>query len=371
MRNGVVVCAAVAVTAFASGCSNGSAPTGQSAVPGPPAVQGQPSSAAVRFLAEFVTSDGRVIRHDQGGDIVSEGQAYGMLIAEMANRPAMVRKIWSWTSAHLSRSDGLLKYHASGSGRIESDQSATDADVLAAYALLRYRGISAGSLHSAGRHIATSVLTAESTSRHGSPVLLAGPWALTTSPPTVNPSYWMPSVFEALARYTGGDRWHTAADTSIALLQQMTHDGRDLPTDWAQLSDSGLVPIADPGGGAPVQYGLDAARLPLWFATSCDPTARRLAARWWTNHLAIANRTADLALTPSGTPIDQQTNPLPLLAGAAAAAAAGDRTASRELQARAAQQARQVPTYYGDAWLAIGGALLDGSLNPCQEAAGG
>ena len=39
--------------------------------------------AADRFLAGYVTGDGRVIRRDQGGDIVSEGQAYGMLIAEV------------------------------------------------------------------------------------------------------------------------------------------------------------------------------------------------------------------------------------------------------------------------------------------------
>ena len=67
----------------------------------------------------YVTSDGRVIRHDQGGDIVSEGQAYGMLLAEVAERPALVRTIWSWTSAHLGRSDGLFAWHATGTGRVE------------------------------------------------------------------------------------------------------------------------------------------------------------------------------------------------------------------------------------------------------------
>jgi endoglucanase len=322
-------------------------------------------------LATYVTPDGRVIRRDQGGDIVSEGQAYGMLIAELAGRSATVRTIWSWTSAHLARPDGLLQYHASGSGQVESNQPAADADALAAYALLRYRGGHAAALHKAGLRIAQSILTAESTTVDGVTVPVAGPWALATTPPTVNPSYWMPSVFAALAHYTGDGRWRAAASATVGMVADATDVGRSLPTDWARLADGRLVPIAQPGGGAPVQYGLDAARLPLWFGTSCDAKATQVAARWWTNRLRTGNRAADLALSPTGTPIDQQTNPLPLLAAAAAAAAAGDRVASRTLRGKAARQARRVPTYYGDAWLAIGGALLDGTLNPCREAAGG
>ena len=61
-----------------------------------------------------------------------------MLIAEVADRPTLVRTIWSWTSAHLGRPDGLFAWHATGSRRIEDPHSAADADVLIAYALLRY-----------------------------------------------------------------------------------------------------------------------------------------------------------------------------------------------------------------------------------------
>lgn len=363
MRRDVALSLALVVTVFASGCgSDGTAPA---------APRIRPSVAAERFLERYVTPDGRVIRRDQGGDIVSEGQAYGMLIAELAGRSATVRTIWSWTKAHLRRADGLLQYHASGTGQVESNEPATDADVLAAYALLRYHGTDQDALHTAGRRIAQAVLAAESTPLGGAPVLVAGPWALRTSPPTVNPSYWMPSVFSALATYTGDDRWQSAAREAVTLLENSTGAGRTLPTDWARLSGGRLVPIADPGGGAPKQYGLDAARLPLWLGTACTPGARRLAGQWWTNALATGDRAADLALSPSGTPIDTETNPLPLLAGAAAAAAGGDTAASTSLRARAAQQSHMTPTYYGDAWLALGGALLDGSLDPCHEADGG
>lgn len=350
--------------------ASASAPGSSAPAPGR-STAGSSATAAERFLARYVTADGRVIRHDQGGDIVSEGQAYGMLIAELAGRADLVRTIWSWTAGHLQRRDGLLSYHANGSGQVQDAQPASDADILAAYALLRYAGPDADQVHAAGRRIAGAVFGAEGVIAAGAPVIVAGPWATTTSPPTVNPSYWMPGVFAALAHYTGDSRWDRAGAASVRLVAQLTSDGRTLPTDWAGLANDRLVPAADPGGGAPVQYGLDAARLPLWFSTSCTPDARRLAARWWTNALSQPDRANALALSPAGAPINQDRNPLPMLAAAAAAAAATDHAASAGLRGRATQQAHTVATYYGDAWLALGDALLDGTLNPCKEAGRG
>jgi endoglucanase len=257
------------------------------------------------------------------------------------------------------------------SGRIQDPQPATDADTLAAYALLRYTGPDAERLHDAGRQLAAAVLDGEATIVGGGPLLLAGPWAMQMSPPVVNPSYLMPSVFAALGRFTGDDRWRRAATISTSLIRQLTIDGRTLPTDWAQLSNERLVPITAPSGGAPIQYGLDAARLPVWLGTGCAGDDRRLAARWWDNALSHDDREAHLALSTDGTPINQQTNPLPLLAAAAAASAAGDTDASKGLLGRAAEQSRSTPTYYGDAWLALATALLDRTLDPCRDAAHG
>ena len=325
-------------------------------------------AAATRFLSRYVASDGRVIRHDQGGDIVSEGQAYAMLIAEAARQPALVRTIWSWTSAHLGRSDGLFASRATGSGQIQDPQSATDADILLAFALLRYTGPDQATLNRAGRRVAAAVLTQETvTLPDGGPLPVAGPWAKLTAPPTVDPSYLMPGVFVALARLTGDDRWSRAADTAIALIGDLTAGGHRLPPDWAQLKGDRLVAIASPSGRAGVQYGFDAERLPIWFATACSSTARRLAVSWWHNILSSNGRSGPQTLSLTGATINPSPAPLPLLAGAATAAAAGDRGAARELRARAASLARQDPTYYGDAWAALGPALIDRAISPCNE----
>ena len=104
-----------------------------------------------------------MIRHDQGGDIVSEGQAYGMLIAELAGDSATTQRIWSWTQQHLQRPDGLLSYHANGDGAVLDPQSASDADTLIAFALLRYSGADSDSLHAAGKQVAAAVLAHETT----------------------------------------------------------------------------------------------------------------------------------------------------------------------------------------------------------------
>jgi endo-1,4-beta-D-glucanase Y len=351
---------ALSLTMTACGSST-SAPPGRASPP--------TRAAAARFLKRYVTSDGRVIRHDQGGDMVSEGQAYALLIAEIADRPALVRTIWSWTNEHLGRPDGLFASHATGTGQIEDPHSATDADALIAYALLRYEGPDQGALHNSGRRIASAVLVHEAVSlSHGTSLPVAGPWATSTAPPIVNPSYLMPGVFDALAGLTGDDRWNGAAGAAVALIDQLTDGGTRLPPDWAQLSRDRLVPIANPGGGAGVQYGFDAARLPIWFATACSARAQSLAAGWWQHVLGSDSRSGPQALTLDGATINPAASPVFLIAGAAAAGAAGDDGAAAALRGRATTLALQDPTYYGDAWVVLGPALLDRTIDPCSDA---
>src|SRR4051794_30824102 len=64
-----------------------------------------------QFFDQFVSAEGQVIRHDQGGDTVSEGQAYAMRLAVDANQRTQFDTVWAWTKAHLQRSDGLFAWH--------------------------------------------------------------------------------------------------------------------------------------------------------------------------------------------------------------------------------------------------------------------
>jgi endoglucanase len=320
---------------------------------------------AQAFLARYVTADGRVIRHDQGGDIVSEGQAYGMLIAELAGDTATTQRIWSWTQQHLQRPDALLSYHANGDGSVLDPQAASDADTLIAFALLQYDGADSSALHADGKKVAAAVLAHETTQLpDGTPVIAAGPWAVGTVS-TIDVSYWMPAVDDRLAALTGDQEWSRAAAGSIRLLQQLTDNGKQLPPDWAQLQGGAITAIAAPGGSAPIQYGLDAQRVPIWLATSCTADAVKLAADWWTV-LSVSDRAKAIALTLDGAVTNSSQNPLPPIAAAASAQAAGNRTAANGLLANAQNQAVQNPTYYGDAWAVLGPALLTGGLKTCR-----
>jgi len=349
--------ASVACSGRDSGDREGAAATAGTARP----------AAAVAFLQAYVRSDGRVSRPDQGDDTVSEGQAYGLLLAEVADDDAAFGRIWWWTREHLQRADGLLAYHADMTGRVLDEQPASDADLLIAWALLRHAGPDADSHHADGRRVAAAVLAHETAiGPTGDPVLTAGPWA-TARPVTLNPSYWSVDALSGLAELTGDARWRRLAEGVVPLAERLTDAGRLLPPDWAELAaDGSLRPVPAPGGAAPrAQYGLDAQRLVVWLATSCDGRARRLAAGWWAQ-LRRDDRAGALTLRLDGEVLDPRSNALPLVAAAAAAAAAGDPASRDRLLARADEQQRRYPTYYGGAWAALGRSILSGdALRSC------
>ncbi len=347
----------------AGGCgSEASSGSGGAATPSPAPSEG--ASPADAFLSTYATSDGRVMRRDQGSDVVSEGQAYGMLVAELAGQPDVARTIWAWTRDHLLTRDGLLSFHADGQGKILDPQPAADADVLAAFALLRYDGPDAASLHTDGHALASAVLQHETVQNSsGRLVLAAGPWA-TQDPVTVNPSYLMPSVFSELATLTHDRRWSSLATSSVDLVAGLTHDGQLLPADWTRLEGDHLVATGQGGGGGTPQYGPDAQRVPLWFAAGCDPQSRRLAAAWWPV-LQQDSRSSANALSVTGDAVDPNASTVALLASAAAARASGDQGGVAALERGAGQTARGQPSYYGAAWLALAAGLAGGELTRC------
>jgi endoglucanase len=315
-------------------------------------------TTAAAFLDRYVQADGRVVRRDQGGDTVSEGQAYALLLAEVAGRASTFRRVWAWTKAHLLRPDGLLSFHADAR-RVLDREPAADADLLAAWALTRYRGPARARYLRDGRRLARALLAHElAYPQAGAPVLAAGPWA-TPLPARIDPSYFSPVAFRGLGSALPDGRWRALDRDALSVTQSLTTSGQLLPPDWAYLDAGGATaPIPAPGAAAArVQYGLDAQRLVVWFASACDADMRSLAARWW-SLLQLPDRAGASALSISGDVLDSAATPLPLVAAAAAAGAAGDRAGRDRLLDRAQQLDSRYPTYYGSAWVALGRALL-------------
>jgi endo-1,4-beta-D-glucanase Y len=324
-------------------------------------------AAARHFLNLYVDSDGRVVRRDQGGDTVGEGQAYGMLLAAAIGDRRRFDKIWTWTQQNIRRPDGLLSFLWQNGHVVKSD-AASDADLDATRALLvaacrfnhpeyRREAIQLGD----------AILKVEvgSATFQGEPVLTAGNWAITPPPVTVDPSYFAPASFLALRAASKDPRWGALAASSRAITAKLIPAPGRLPPDWAHLQGDTPVPIFDPSHPqkAPV-FGFDAVRTLVRFAEDPNPAGRRIVARSW---LAFENQDPNnlpVYHELSGKPVGDVRHPVALVAAAGAADAAGQ-TAARDGLLDAAErldQNKNSATYYGAAWVALGRMFLTTKL---------
>ena len=310
--------------------------------------------AAARFLDRYVEHDGRVVRHDQGGDTVSEGQAYAMLIAAGTGDERRFDRVWEWTRKRLRRSDGLLAWRWAD-GRVAGQQPAADADLDAARALLvAARRFDRADLRRDGLALGRAIAAHEVLPRGDGPVLVAGPWA--RGPRMINPSYLSPRAFSELDRAGRSPVWGQLERSSLRLLGGLTRRSPHLAPDWARLQGGGAAPSGPPGEPGEPVHGFDAVRVPLRLAESCDRGARRLAARAWP---ALRGDRVAAVRGLDGSPRADHEHPASLAGAAAAARAAGDDEASAELLDRAAELDRERPSYYGAALTALARVSLD------------
>jgi cellulose synthase (UDP-forming) len=324
-------------------------------------------ASAERFLNGYVTPSGRVVRRDQGGDTVSEGQAYGMLVAVALDDWGRFGAIWNWTRTHLRLHDGLLASRWAD-GRVQDAQPATDADLDAAHALvLAGERFGSPSYRRAGATLARAVLAHETLTTNDQTVLLAGPWAHTV-PAVLNPSYFSPRSYADLQRAAPDRRWGALELSSRAIASKLIDSGR-LPPDWAALGAGGTVtPIGNPGmpaaGGPAAMSSFDALRVAIRYADSCAGADRRVAARLWRTYERAPGRGGYML---TGAPTTRWRNAASLVAAAAAAQAAGHRGRAAGLIGQAEAQNAAHPSYYGSAWVALGQITLQtAALGTCR-----
>jgi endoglucanase len=326
------------------------------------ATQGREASAgaaATAFAGDYVGGDGRVSRADQGGDTVSEGQAYGMLIAAANGEAERFASIWDWTRENLRQPNGLLAWHWED-GHVVAGQSAADADLDAAWALLiAARRFGSGRYRADALALAHAILEHETVSLDGRSLLVAGDWA-TTFPAVVDPSYFVPAAVGALGRASGDPRWKQLGETSREVVAQLTNRPTGLAPDWAVVESDGTArATAAPKQEGEAVFGYDAVRVPLWEAASCAAEDRAIAARAapFLNRALVRSPAAVYSLT--GEPRGTEPGAPIMVAVAAASQAAGDPAASERWLARAEAALDSEPTYYGGALLALARASFE------------
>lgn len=321
----------------------------------------QAFGASLYFLNRYELPSGRVARWDQGGDTVSEGEAYAMLLSVAAGDRHHFDAAWQWTRTHLLQPNGLLAWHWAN-GSITSSEAAADADVDAAYAL----ELATTRLHepadgAAAAAMAAAIAGNETVGTPMGPVLVAGPWAV--GPPSyVNPSYAAPWELAGLARLPGQAQTFGALAAGSRALVGEVLGSHALPPDWVQLT-SGAPADVSPQGGSDDRYGFDAVRVPIRWAGSCTASERKAAASMWPvlGPAAVRDRpTVELGLRRSD--IEQRgavKSPVGLVAAAASGWAAGQRDKALGLLSRAETLNREHPSYYSSALVALGRVLLE------------
>ena len=261
-----------------------------------------------------------------------------MLLAVANGDRATFTRVWQWTRANLQRPDGLLSSHWKDD-HVVDPQSATDADIDAAHALIRASDAFGSTAYRDEAHrIAKAILELETMHIAGKPVVVAGPWAL--SKHVVNPSYLDLGAFHLFSTTFSEGAWDDVAANSLRIIRSLTDDGAKLPPDWATLDGSGrATAVAGPDSSVRAgTYGFDAARTPVRIA--CDDGGKRLLSRLATPLRATAGE--------GRAPV--------FLIGVAAAMSGAVRDSVFE---RARDEAKRTPTYYGAAWAALGPFLLN------------
>jgi endoglucanase len=220
------------------------------------------------FLDGFVQDDGRVIDWTGGGRTVSEGQAYALFFALVADDRAAFRRILEWTRQNLADGDlsrqlpAWLWGHDEDSGRwgVLDANSAADADLFIAYALLEAGRLWQLADHDAiGRAMLRQIRERETLQRFGCQLLLPAPEGFTEEASVrLNPSYVVPFQMRFFAEHDSEGPWSAILREHVRASADFLPNG--LPPDWLMLDAEGYRP--DESTGTRGSY--DAVRCFLW-----------------------------------------------------------------------------------------------------------
>lgn len=205
------------------------------------------------FIAEFV-DQGRVIdASDPRAISTSEGQAYGMWFALLADDPDTFSALLTWADDNLAQGrlgDQLPAWlwgrRGDGSWGVIDDNPAIDADIWMTYALYaaaerwqrpRYRALANRLSH---------LILSTSTKQLGEYyVLLPAPYGFDHGDYLiVNPSYFSITLFEGLATYAGEPTWDALTTSSRRILLALANEGHGAIPDWLAI-DGSLAIVGD------------------------------------------------------------------------------------------------------------------------------
>jgi endo-1,4-beta-D-glucanase Y len=257
---------------------------------------------------------GPVIRPENNNDTVSEGIAYGMLIAVNMNDKSTFDNLytyWKGKKGDGSSTAGLMTWCQSTGGNACSSLggSATDADEDAAFALIQAGKVFGGTYASDAAGLISDIWAKDIDSANNLPTYGSHATNSTTSNPT-NPSYFAPAYYRIFATIDTSHAWGTVASNSLSAINALAGTNGLVPawcTNKCTAAGSGGVYQQD------TIYQYDAHRVPMrvgldycWNATPAAKTyTDKITNFFATNANAGVNgigRIFDLYTPASGSP---------------------------------------------------------------------
>lgn len=237
------------------------------------------------WRARFVQPDGRVVDDLQNATSHSEGQGYGLLLAQAYGDERTFRHIEEWTDHNLAiRQDTLMAWQWVPRRRdnIEDWHNATDGDLFRAWALLRAARDS-GWWHYRDKAIAIARDIADlclAPDPRAPEELLLKPGAESRETPErvlFNPSYIMPRALRELGIAAEDERLIRAADHGETLLAELSRE--PVIPDWIDVTAQGFAPPQEHA----LRSSYDALRVPLylaWSRRSRNPAVTKMLAQF-------------------------------------------------------------------------------------------
>lgn len=252
-----------------------------------------PEAAWSVWKTLYLAPDGRVIDPEQGISH-SEGQAYGLILAQAFGDREKFSLIEAWSQTKLlTRDDALMAWRFDPETGDVAQDTATDGDLLRAWALLRAVRDSGwaefeGRAHAIASAIRNRCLGPDPRAADEWLVLPSAGGGL-ASRVTINPSYFFSRALRELGAAFAEPDLIRAADHGETVLRELAANG-PVP-DWIDVTPDGFAP---PTGHA-LRSGYDALRVPLYLCWSgrrdhpaVDVMARAFSQASTPGHVAVA-----------------------------------------------------------------------------------
>lgn len=338
---------------------------------------------------------------------VSEGQAYGLLLASLFDEQTMFDGLWLFAADHLNQ-NGLMHWHIGPYGQIYGSGAATDADVDMGIAFITACEKVRDGQWPASSHglnycqIATTLInamwmtevdhpgTGPSAGLNNNPgyeLLPGDSWVTSRDYPNgiVNLSYFSPGYFRVFAEFTGNAGWYDVIDRNYAiadLSQNLDGNCSKLVPNWSQYN--GQVQVVPWHGATSAYFGWDGARFAwrvaidrYWFD---DPKAREtmnevggffasvginnVRSEYRLNGTSVQWFAAPYFVSMAGAAIWAAPNPMTITCGDASG-----RIQSNPQQAYNAVLSTATENYYNDSWRLLTLVLMTGNFpNPLDGA---